>query len=65
MSEDYKGISWEDTYPDEELRQSTKIHARFFRESEIQLKNEKRREYVLARNSLENLSLQNHSCNLF
>jgi hypothetical protein len=48
-------ISWEKTYPNEELRQSARIYAHFFREYEIRLRNEKKKEKALARNSLENI----------
>jgi len=54
--EEYKGISWEQTYPDKELREATQTYAYFFREQEIKLINEKRKEQILARNSLEDLS---------
>lgn len=53
--EEYKGVSWEEVYPDEELRSSVKTYAHFFREDEIKLRNEKKKEQALARNSLKNL----------
>ncbi len=55
MGENYKGVSWEETYPDEELRDATKTYAHFFREEETKLRNEKRKQGALAKNSLDNI----------
>jgi len=52
---EYNSVSWEEAYPDKELRESAQTYARFFREDEIKLRNEKRKEQALARSSLENL----------
>ncbi len=56
MDKNYNGVSWEDVYSNEELRKSTQIDAYFFRECEVKLRNEKRKQEALARNSLDNLT---------
>ena len=55
MAEEYNGISWEEAYPDKELRHSIKIYSDFFRDEERKLRKEERKQQALARNSLDNL----------
>ncbi len=39
--EEYKGITWEQAYPNERLRESIKFNSRFFRRQETEIREER------------------------